>query len=1292
MSSIDASTSAIGGLIQLYKYEPFANSFTLNSNKVAGGTLSFARSSVELYQFLTNPTNVDVSFSSANGPNTSYSYTLGLVVDEVSGSTIYNTVSNSVTISPGRFVSPPSGTSFLFYKNEPLSNTFSSGPSFVGSIRINPPVTIPSLPIGISWQATVDLSTYQLVGTPTLQSSSSNYNIIGTDVCGGRTISTRANFAVGAERMLVDASGSFVVSALSIGTPIDTRGVIVRVPPYNGAGGKVRYTWTPNLPPGFSFQDAYGFPFSNGGIAMDPSSSIYLVGTPTSNTIQFFSNTSYSVKVTPTRITSPFLTTDVSFTFSADEVVLFDTPNIDSTFYTNAKISANAFSNSFKARTQFGTSPIVNIFSPDLRTDLSLIFVSGLQRADLSGAPTSSGAQTFTVQAVNANGKTADISASLAVINDAVQFTRVPSDVCATYITGRNVSNAKTGYYSAPAIFEASALSRKPISMTANTLFGTGLSFTSLGNNQYQITGTPANTAPLQTLTVTATASETAATATRSMLYSIIADQYDFADVSSSLQFVQNFAITPVQFSATTLSGLPVLYYFSTDIPGGLSLSTSGRLTGTLIGDTSGSFTVIASAGFTSGSETFPYTVRPDSMILFTPSNSYTVLAGGNVPDIQITGVTYSGLGVSNYQFSNLSPQYGLTLSSTTGILDGVLTNSIPPNDILPKSSNFSVTATAGALNGTLPTSLTTTNPVVSRAYLGRNKRPDTGIESLALLSSDNGFSNWTSNDTAYVFNGSNTNDVPGFQISDLQRKVVGFDSNTTMGTMMTFNSNLPAKLLRATSNGAQFSVVDVDVCGITNISSLTYKSGTSTWWGVGADKFRLAVFVRSDDEGATWTSGGSVQRADTQRVFCRDGWRPLTPTTINYYTTAGSAIRYKDGVLVVGGSGYSNTDGFALLRSTDEGSTWAGVTGSVGAAAEIATINTDAPSRWIVGGSLQYLTDDPASTFQSTGYTGTTTLFYSDNSGANWSNTTNDFNIAAYDVAYGNSTWLASGVFGDTGTGLIAPQLKYSTDGQTWSDVTQINDLFSGISGKIVPPIGIGPLLFDGTNWTVLVSTPSAPGYATSLYTHPANTDLGSNWTETFAAALGLSNTVGDRPPYVGLLAPVQTRTGSPISSTLTFNASAGAGPTITNPLQTDLVFYQYVPITPIVFSATGTGTIYFFVSTSSLPLGLSWNPLTQTISGAPVRTGNANFTVYAKDDNGITTIQFTTTTIVPRVIRKQDGAGAYTSLLRQYTVVNAAQNAVNNRVYPTQERTLGEFMAPYPSNVTTQSNCECK
>ena len=125
---------------------------------------------------------------------------------------------------------------------------------------------------------------------------------------------------------------------------------------------------------------------------------------------------------------------------------------------------------------------------------------------------------------------------------------------------------------------------------------------------------------------------------------------------------------------------------------------------------------------------------------------------------------------------------------------------------------------------------------------------------------------------------------------------------------------------------------------------------------------------------------------------------------------------------------------------------------------------------------------------------------------------------------------------------------------------------------------------------------------------------------------------------------------------------------------------------------SAIGTGPIYFFISAANLPPGLTFNPITNIISGKPAQNGTFSTPVYAKDDNGITVVDYIFTVNIPRIIRKQDGAGAYTSLLKQYTEVLAAQSARDSRALPSQEARLGEFMSPVPVAVITKTfttNC---
>jgi hypothetical protein len=209
-------------------------------------------------------------------------------------------------------------------------------------------------------------------------------------------------------------------------------------------------------------------------------------------------------------------------------------------------------------------------------------------------------------------------------------------------------------------------------------------------------------------------------------------------------------------------------------------------------------------------------------------------------------------------------------------------------------------------------------------------------------------------------------------------------------------------------------------------------------------------------------------------------------------------------------------------------------------------------------------------------------------------------------------------------------------------------------------------------------------------LYRHDAVSDLDSGWF-TVDISGSLTNgepDVNSNTRFLNLRAPKYLYTGTPpINIALSIDTNIGNGPTFTSPTTGSFVLYQYMQITPIQISATGTGQVYLFVETADLPPGLSYNRVTNQITGAPARIGTDGVTFYAKDDNGVSTFLLTFTTLVPRVIRKQDGAGAYTSLLRQYTEVLGAQNARDNRALPSQERALGEFMSPEAPDVITQT-----
>lgn len=299
------------------------------------------------------------------------------------------------------------------------------------------------------------------------------------------------------------------------------------------------------------------------------------------------------------------------------------------------------------------------------------------------------------------------------------------------------------------------------------------------------------------------------------------------------------------------------------------------------------------------------------------------------------------------------------------------------------------------------------------------------------------------------------------------------------------------------------------------------------------------------------------------------------------------------------------------------------------------------------------------------------------------------------YEIAYASNVWLATGLSYSTTSNVYKIELRYSTDGSNWakSDLSS-NELFPGINSlPPSPPLPIGSISFDGTYWNVFVHRPASPEPLTEIYRHDTTSSFASGWVEPGGGSISFAqefqNTTSTR--FLSLSPPVYVKNGpGDITIDLTFPSITSGGPTITSPTILSYLLYQYVEIAPIQLSATGTGQVYFFVSTADLPPGLAFDPLTNQIYGTPAQIGKTATIIRAKDDIGVTEFVINFTSIIPRIIRKQDGAGAYTSLLRQYTNVLGAQNARDSRVLPNQ--TLGEFMSPdAPDVITSTIGCDC-
>ncbi len=374
------------------------------------------------------------------------------------------------------------------------------------------------------------------------------------------------------------------------------------------------------------------------------------------------------------------------------------------------------------------------------------------------------------------------------------------------------------------------------------------------------------------------------------------------------------------------------------------------------------------------------------------------------------------------------------------------------------------------------------------------------------------------------------------------------------------------------------------------------------------------------------------------------------------------------------------------MVRSIDGGLTWDTPAPSI-LLAEIGSFEVST-SRWIAVGSSSYKSGESYNDVTNP----PTTAIYSDDEGVNWSYPTrNPFTVTATQVVYdGSGTWLATGL-DSTSMTTVKSGLAYSDDGDTWNSIALPGVTFTDFAtGFGLPLSEVNSIWTEDSYWYVLVKIDGlTPPHIAKIFRHAIGGTMTTGWSEYTSTVSPFEQTLS---PYVYGFKSSYVRLG-PTTLTLGFDALPSGGPTVTSPTTRYYVLYQYIPMTPITFSATGTGRSYFFIDSATLPRGLTFDPLTSILSGTPVVIGLNEFTVYVKDDIGVTQFVIRTETVIPRVIRQQTSAGAWTSLIRQYTVVNAAQNSVNGRVLPATEPPLGEFMRPEPPDSVSapgDPNCE--
>ena len=150
-----------------------------------------------------------------------------------------------------------------------------------------------------------------------------------------------------------------------------------------------------------------------------------------------------------------------------------------------------------------------------------------------------------------------------------------------------------------------------------------------------------------------------------------------------------NTAISTLQISATDSAG-KTLTYSATGLPAGLSISSSGAITGTPTATGTSTVTVTATSGTASGSTSFTWTVNPASTetVSVTNPGSQTSTVGTAISTLQISATDSAGKALT---YSATGLPAGLSISSS-GAITGTPTTA--------GTSTVTVTASSGTASG----------------------------------------------------------------------------------------------------------------------------------------------------------------------------------------------------------------------------------------------------------------------------------------------------------------------------------------------------------------------------------------------------------------------------------------------------------------------------------------------------------------------------------------------------------------------------------------------------------------
>jgi hypothetical protein len=468
---------------------------------------------------------------------------------------------------------------------------------------------------------------------------------------------------------------------------------------------------------------------------------------------------------------------------------------------------------------------------------------------------------------------------------------------------------------------------------------------------------------------------------------------------------------------------------------------------------------------------------------------------------------------------------------------------------------------------------------------------------------------------------------------------------------------------------------------------------------------------VRSADAGVTWSQ---IPSSNIQALNAQGG-----VPSIPYYTASplfGCIATDGTSNWVALANGWDESVFFNILRtSSDNGVTWTEtqissnfvdinsntklfynnsryfVTAGASAIDPILYADVGDLSRWTVGTGLT--SGDAINGLAFNGYNllavgsnGTASACYSSvDNGANWTT------LSVEPIPYSGSTQVntasyAYGIWVVGGTDFFGDMTSaYSSDLVNWTPFGN----------------GLGPGAFttsveDESAWLLAGTGTPAPGYTASWESNRNISSYLQGWGAGVLPAVFSKRLTATTVPAAW-----------PVTMTLRMVYDPGFLQWLT-PTKTSYINWQFVPIQTIHGSVDLTNispaAVYLFSYGNIDGLNFSIDDVNRTfdISGTAVTFSDApqQILVFASyygnpasyTDIKILPLVLSMRTLIPTVQKQQSGAGAWTYLLRQYTEVNAAATARDNKALPAGEYQLGEFMRPEPPSVITESsNCLC-